>query len=217
MSPEAARAIGLYAPLPLAERLFVRGRLRSAPLEEVAERAPSGTIADVGCGHGLLTALLASRPDRTIVGVDPDGRKIAWARQALSALANVSFEVADIATLRRKLEGRLDAVVVADVLYLLPEAEWLGFLSSAMTLLRPGGRLLLKEAEANGSWKHWKCILQEEVMVRLLGRTRSSGGLLFRPRPFTIGLLERAGFRLEEVADLSRGYSTPHVLYVAVR
>lgn len=206
----------LFDTLPLAQRLFVRARLLSAPLRELALRAPPGKIADVGCGHGLVSALLAAeRPDRSVLAIDPDPRKIEWARRALAPLEHVTVERARIEDLLPSREGTLDGVVVADVLYLLPVEAWAGFLCDARRLLRAGGTLLLKEAEADGSWKYWKCLAQEELMVKLLRKTQSSGGLKFKPRAFTEKLLASAGFRLYETVNLSRGYATPHVLFLA--
>jgi 2-polyprenyl-6-hydroxyphenyl methylase/3-demethylubiquinone-9 3-methyltransferase len=209
-------ALDVFEPLSLAERLFVRGRLSSAPLQALAERAPSGTIADIGCGHGLLTALLAvDRSDRHIVGVDPDQRKIELARRAVGKLPNVELRHCAIEALSPERDGTFDAVVVADVLYLLPVEVWPRFLASARKLLRPTGKLLLKEARDDGSWKYWKCIAQEQLMVRVLRRTLTSGGLNFLTSERMERLLIDVGFRVTEVVDLSEGYATPHVLYVA--
>ena len=209
-------ALDLFSPLPLKERLFVRARLFSAPLAALAKRCPDGTVLDVGCGHGALIALLAvDHPDRKILGIDPDERKIAWAKSGPGRLPNVSLRRATIDDLVPEMESCFDAVVVADVLYLLPVEQWGNFVAGCRRLLKPSGSLLIKEAEANGSWKHFKCIAQEQVMVRLLGRTQSSGGLSLKPRQFTEGLLRQNGFAVREVVDLSRGYTTPHVLFLA--
>jgi 2-polyprenyl-3-methyl-5-hydroxy-6-metoxy-1,4-benzoquinol methylase len=211
------RALATFNALPLAERWFVRMRLRSAPLDSLVTRLPDqGTIVDVGCGHGVLTALIATgSARRSVIGIDPDQRKIAWARRGPGVLPNVSFRAGTVEDLAPDLDGSVDAIVIVDVLYLLPAADWPLVLRACHRLLRPRGRLLLKEAEANGSWKHLKCHLQERLMVRILRRTRSSGGLTFRPRAWLEGELRNAGFRVLESLDLSRGYTTPHVLLVA--
>lgn len=209
----------VYRPLPWRERAFVRARWGSAPLQRMAAAAPDpGRIADVGCGHGVLCAALAlGHPERRVLGVDPDEKKIALARRALASLPNVELRAGTADALLPELESSFDAVTVADVLYLLPLAGYPAFLGTCRRLLKPGGKLLLKEAEANRSWKYWKCVAQEAVMVRLLRKTRSSGGLGFIPRDALSGELERAGFQVESVEDVSRGYTTPHVLFTASR
>lgn len=210
--------LAAFDALPLKERLFVRGRLFTAPLLEVARRAPSGRIVDVGCGHGLMVSLLASgRPERTVVGLDPDPKKIDWAKASVGTLPNVSLEVGTVEALAARAAGTFDAVVVCDVLYLLPKPAWRGFLEACRALLEPGGALLLKEAEADRSWRYYKCLAQERLMVQLLRRTKSSGGLGFVPRAEMELELSHAGFKLDEVVGLGRGYTTPHVLFAARR
>jgi len=215
VSARQHRALDIFSALPLKERLFVRARLFSAPLAAIAERCPAGRILDIGCGHGAVIALLAGEPGRTVLGIDPDPRKIAWAKAGPGRLANVSLQEATADELLPDLEGHFDAVTVVDVLYLLPAKAWATFADCCRRLLKPGGLLLLKEAEANRSWKHFKCLAQEQVMVRLLRRTHGSGGLTLQPRRFMKQLLVDRGFAVEEVVDLSAGYTTPHVLYVA--
>ncbi len=206
-------ALSLFDTLPLAERLFVRARLMSAPLEELVGACPPGHVLDAGCGHGLVTALLALSDRRTVLGIDPDERKIEHARNSVGRLPNVSFRCATLEQLGERAE--LDAVVVADVLYLLPLEHWRSFLTAARRVLRPGGQLLLKEAEADGSWRHKKALLQEQLMVRALGRTKSSGGLGFQPRNVLEAEVKSAGFSIISVHGLGAGYSTPHVLICA--
>lgn len=211
-------ALAVFAPLPLPERLFVRARLASAPLEELARRVVGPRVLDVGCGHGLLVALVAvGFPEREVVGLDVDPRKIAWARRSVGRLPNVRLEVLSVERLAEVEAGRFDTVCVADVLYLLPPAKWAGFLAACHALLRPGGRLLLKEAEDDGGWRTRKALLQEQLMVRLLRRTASSGGLGFSPREKFLEALTAAGFQLQQTRSLAAGSTTPHVLFIAER
>jgi 2-polyprenyl-6-hydroxyphenyl methylase/3-demethylubiquinone-9 3-methyltransferase len=199
-------SLSVFAGLPLRERLFVRGRLATAPLEALAARAEGAQLLDVGCGHGALVALLAvGFPGRQVVGIDPDERKIEWARASVGRLPNVELRACTI------------EVLVADVLYLLAATAWPPFLRAAHTLLRPGGRLVLKEAEDDGSWRVKKALFQEQLMVRLLRRTHSSGAVGFAPRAVLEAAVREAGFALEETVPLARGYSTPHLLLVARR
>lgn len=191
----------------------------TAPLADLAGRMPDGAILDVGCGHGALVALLATgRPrDRRVTGVDPDPRKIAWARASVGRLPNVDLCLGTAERLVAERAGTFDAVAVADVMYLLPTGLWENFLRAALTLLRPGGRLFLKEAEGDRSWRHLKCVLQELAMVHLLRRTRSSGGLGLAPRAFTEALLRKVGFEEVRSTSMSAGYTTPHLLIEARR
>ena len=104
---------------------------------------------------------------------------------------------------------------MADVLYLLAAQAWAPFLDAAHRLLRPGGRLVLKEAEDDGSWRMTKALWQERLMVHVLRRTHSSGAVGFVPREMLAEALRRACFTIEETVGLARGYSTPHVLFTA--
>ncbi|GMU63175.1 MAG: hypothetical protein AMXMBFR34_49380 [Myxococcaceae bacterium] len=208
-------ALRVFDRLGLGERLFVRARLLTAPLEEVARRVEGPRVLDVGCGHGVLCALLAvGFPDRRVVGIDPDPRKVHWARASVGRLPHTRFEAVTVDALADREAASFDTVTVADVLYLLPPAEWPAFVRACHRLLKPGGQLLLKEAEDDGSWRAKKALLQEKVMVGL-GRTRASGGLGFQPREVTLEALKAAGFRVDEVRKLSRRSTTPHVLFEA--
>jgi 2-polyprenyl-6-hydroxyphenyl methylase/3-demethylubiquinone-9 3-methyltransferase len=206
----------IFDSLPLKERLFVRGRLASAPLHELAARAQGRVLLDVGCGHGALIALLATgRPERHVVGIDPDARKIEWARRSVGRLPNVELLACSVEALAAERPAAFDSVLVADVLYLLPAQAWAPFLRAVRELLKPGARLVLKEAEDDGSWRTRKALWQERLMVRLLRRTHSSGAVGFAPRAVLAEALRQAHFMIEETLGLARGYSTPHVLFTA--
>jgi 2-polyprenyl-6-hydroxyphenyl methylase/3-demethylubiquinone-9 3-methyltransferase len=209
-------SLKVFDTLPLTERWFVRARLASAPLTALAERAQGTTLLDVGCGHGVLVALLAvGFPGRHVAGIDPDARKIAWARQSVGRASNVELRACTIDTLAAEQPGAFDTVFVADVLYLLEATAWTPFLRAARRLLRPTGRLVIKEAEDDGSWRVTKALWQERLMVTLLRRTHSSGAVGFAPRHVLADALTDAGFAIEETVALARGYSTPHLLFTA--
>ena len=206
-------AIEAFDTLPLAERLFVRARAFSAPLEALAHRVTGRDVLDVGCGHGVLVAMLAHRsPERRVTGIDPDPRKIEWARRSVGRWPNVTLELASI---EQVPVSAFDSICIADVLYLLPPDAWRSFFTAAHEALRPGGRLLLKEAEDDGSWRASKALWQERLMVSLLRRTHSSGAIAVPRREVMLEALLAAGFVLDDVVPLAQGFTTPHVLFVA--
>lgn len=203
-----------FDALPLKERLFVRARQASAPIAAVAEAAVGESIVEIGCGHGLVLAHIAQRlPKARVLGVDVDEGKIRWAKAGAGRLPNVEVRVQSLESVAQAEPGAFDSVVVCDVLYLLPVDAWRNFLSHTRTLLRRGGRLVLKEAEDDGSWKVTKALLQERVMVSVLGKTQGSGGLQFARRDVLTRALESSGFRVGAARAVG-GYSTPHVLFV---
>ena len=107
---------------------------------------PPLRVADLGCGTGTLSVLLAERGDR-VHGVDASKRMIQRAR-AKAALAGASpvFHVAD-ATAPPLDRASWDVALSRHVLWALPDpAE---ALRMWVDLLAPGGRLVLIE----GRWE----------------------------------------------------------------
>lgn len=209
-------ALAAFASLPLQERLFVKARFWTAPLLAVAQQASGERVLDVGCGHGVLSALVASgAPKRSVLGIDPDPRKISWAKQSVGQLPNVRVEVANVEDIAQREPSGFDTVVVVDVLYLLSALARESFLNACRRALVPGGWLVLKEVEDDGSWKARKALLQEWVMVKALKRTHQSGGLGLESRESMAQALGKAGFEISEVVSLSSTFTTPHILFVA--
>lgn len=216
MNDRTRRTLDVFRSLPLAERLFVRARLWTAPLEAVADAVTGERVVDIGCGHGVLAAMLATiDSSRFVVGIDPDPRKIDWARRSAGRLPNTRFDVMTVEQLAEIEPHGFDTATVADVLYLLPPARWPSFFDAVRTLLKPGGLFILKEAEDDGGWRTTKALLQERLMVSVLGRTHASGAIGFSKRETTVALLEHSSFQVREVRSLSSGSTTPHVLFVA--
>ena len=186
------------SPLPLnpaLERLPVYQPGR--PIEEVARELglPAGDIIKLASNENPLgpsrLALGAMRKALAQVNLYPDG--------------NAFY-------LKNKLAEKL-GVEPGHLILGNGSNEIIEFVGHA--LLRPGGRLVLKEAEDDGSWRVKKALWQEQLMVRLLRRTHSSGAVGFAPRATLEAAVRGAGFAIEEVVSLARGYSTPHLLIAA--
>ena len=209
-------SLKVFDTLPAKERWFCRARLELAPLEQVAAQASGTKLLDVGCGHGVLAALLLDgHPERRVVGIDPDARKIGWANASVGKNANAEFRACTIETLAAERPAAFDCVIVADVLCLIARDTWGSFLAAARQLLPPGGRLVLKDAENDGSWRATKALWQERLMVHVLRRTVSTGGIGFATRAELAGYVTRAGFVVDDITSYARGYTAPHVLLTA--
>lgn len=210
-SSPISRAIRLYGDQPLGVRAFVRCRHLLCPLSEVERQVPrDGRILDLGCGHGLFSALMAiASPQRSITGVDPSYAKIEVASQLMDKLPNATFfqgTVDDISAVG------FDAITIVDVLYLLPVPEKLRILSCCHELLAPGGQLVLKTNDTHPVWKYQWARLQEVVMTGL-GLTLGHGSLHFLSCTESAGLLEQVGFRDVQLLHLPSLLPYPHTLF----
>lgn len=207
-----ARAIARYREAPLGDRLFIRGRALLADLEAVEERVPrEGLILDLGCGRGLLAnLLLEASPQRVVVGLDPDPRRIAVAR--LTERPGLSFQVGDA---RGADLPACDAAVLMDVLYLLSEEDQLQVLARAAAALRPGGRIVVHAQERRADPRFWLGQLQELVMTRT-GITRApSGGLRYSTRHAMRSRLEGRRLAVDVIPLPGRLYTD--AIYVGVK
>lgn len=202
-------AVALYRSADPAVRWHVRLRRALSCLEAVEAALPrAGAVLEVGCGHGLFTnyAALAS-PERRVLGIDIDPRKLAAARR--TARAGVRFEEGDA---RTPPPGPFDAIVIVDVLYLLDEAGQAGALDALARTLRPGGVLVWKTQVDRPRWKFWITRGQEWLVTRA-GLT-AGASLTFLSRERALALLDAAGFRDVEARGFP-GRIYTDVLYVA--
>jgi SAM-dependent methyltransferase len=125
------------------DELLVGGYVPLVP--GLAETLSAGArVADVACGTGHALALLADAfPTSTFVGYDFDEGAVERARSETAAggLANVSFEVRDVATL--EVEWPFDVIFVFDALH--DQARPGDVLAAIHDALTPGGVLVMKE------------------------------------------------------------------------
>jgi len=131
----------------------------------------SGRILEIGCGHGLFCTYLAlAARSRTVRGSDIDEPKIEQARAVAARLTGLDLQF-DVATSGAVAPGPWDAIVIIDMLYLLPAADQRKLLADAVTQLGPDGVLLIKEMSAAPRWKARWNVLQETLSVSILGIT----------------------------------------------
>jgi 2-polyprenyl-3-methyl-5-hydroxy-6-metoxy-1,4-benzoquinol methylase len=211
-----ARTLAAFASLPRRERLHVRGRWKSCPVPAVEAEVPvSGRVLEVGCGHGLVATYLAlAAPARSVTGIDIDAHKIGLAQQVAEGLDAPRPEFRHVAD-GAIPPGPWDAVVIVDVLYLLPRRRERDVLDQCVAALAPGGLLVIKETDVTPRWKHRLAVLQEVLATRVL-RITAGDDLSFTPVAELAAHLRLRGLAVR-TRRVDRGYLHPHALLVARR
>jgi SAM-dependent methyltransferase len=194
--------------------LFARGKLRGDPVFRhllQAQLIPEGArILDLGCGQGLLAALLAARRTSRLAsyrGIELMARDVARARRALGA--NCGVERGDI---RDADYDAADVVVILDVLHCMERDEQDAVLRRVRAALAGGGVLLLRVGDAAAglafrfsNWVDWTVAL-----------ARGHGVTRFRCRSVAQwrSALEALQFTVQ-AEPMSRGTPFANVLLVA--
>jgi SAM-dependent methyltransferase len=101
-------------------------------------------VADVGCGHGASTLIMAKAfPNSTFVGIDFHAASVAHARDKAAGFANVRFETARAQDYEG---GDFDLVTMFDALHDMGDP--VGAAAHARGSLKPDGTLMLIEPRA---------------------------------------------------------------------
>lgn len=128
-------------------RNYARSKLATDPLyAAVAERlrGTTGTIADIGCGIGLMAAYLRNEGFlQPIIGVDHDEAKIAQARRAVPSAA---FAVGDA----RDAIPNVSSVLLLDVLHYFDDEEQSRILADASR----ADLVIIRDALCDGTWRY---------------------------------------------------------------
>ncbi len=221
---EAARP---YLAVGAADRPFARNKLRFDPFFLALLRRgclpDRGTLLDLGCGRGLLLALLAAARERYLAGQWlPD-----LPRPPLNlSLHGIEARADHAEAARRALDGRArvaqgdvckggfppcSAAVIIDVLLYLGERDQELLLRRAAAALEPGGVLLVREADAGAGPAFHVTWLGERALEIARGRPRSR--LCYRTATEWIALLESTGFTVDS-EPMSAGTPFANVLFV---
>lgn len=129
---------------------LVQSWIPSLPGVEARLRA-GASVADVGCGHGASTLVMARAfPASTFVGFDfhPASIECARDRARHSGLANVRFEVADASAFPAP-EGGYDLVACFDCLHDMGDP--VACASRVFRALKPGGTWMVVEPAAGNT------------------------------------------------------------------
>lgn len=208
-------ALALYRGAPWGDRAHVHIRWLSAPFRRLVRfLPPAGSVLEVGCGHGLFSTYAAlDAPGRRVVGVDIDAEKIAVGAAATADLPSVELRHSPGGAVP---EGPWDAVVIVDVLYLLPPEAQAALLTAAAGQLAPGGRLVVKEMASSPRWKvRWNA-WQETLSVRVLRITEGSRSFTFLDPDVTAATLASLGLSVT-ATRLDAGRLHPHHVLVGTR
>lgn len=160
------------------------------------EKEPFDAVLDVGCGTGAVLALLHEKyPDRRYVGLDLTPEMIEVARTKVAP--GMEFVVGDAENLPFD-EASFDAVLCSNSFHHYPNPA--AFLAGALRVLRPGGRLILRDYTSSDPVV-WLMNHVELPLARLVGH---GDVRILRQREF-VELAQAAGFEVL-VMEAQKGF-----------
>ncbi len=128
-------------------RYYARYKYRLDPVyRALCEQVPADAeVLDLGCGLGMLPIALAEAgKGRLLRGLDWDADKIAVGQKAAADLPQVCLARADI---HQSDLPPSDVITLVDVLHYYEPAQQDAFLRRVVSVLRPGGLLLIRETD----------------------------------------------------------------------
>ncbi len=191
-----ARAAGASWADAVAGRMehhYSPGRTWEATARALLGLLDLGDVLDVGTGRGQLPLILLELGRATSVhGFDWDADKIAAAQAAAAEppALDARFEVADM-TDRETAYPPADTVLLVDVIHYLTIEQQDRVLARAAAAVRPGGRLLLREADSERGWRSAVTLAEERLFTFL--RFNRGAQVTFRPAREIVARLEDAG------------------------
>ncbi len=198
-----------YKNLPFGTRLFLHLRWWLTPYDKMAEQLPrTGTIYDLGCGHGLFSLSLAqTAKKREVVGLDHDAVRITVASQAGKNVSNLKFETADLSAAATRKKP--DAISMIDVMHYFDLSQQESNLAQAWQVLPDGGILIFREVDPEGGLvSKWNRLYEKAATS--IGFTQSKEeNLYFRTRDEWLEIMTETGFK-------ARALDCSHFLFADV-
>jgi uncharacterized protein (DUF2062 family) len=227
-----AAAADRYLGTSLTAWEFARAKLRSDPVYRAVLAngwlPPSGVLVDVGCGPGLLLALLAQATDEAhdgqwpphgwppspkalrLHGIELRPRAADLARYALGDAAEIQTGDAREAP----LPETIDVAAIFDVLHLVDGPAQRPLVARIAAAMRPGAILLVREADAAAGWRFRLVRFGNRITALCRGRLRPR--FAFRTAVEWQAELTDLGFDVS-IAPMGEGTPFANVLLVARR
>jgi len=211
----ASRAADRYVQGSLTGWEFANAKLRSDPVYEASLCGgllpPGGTFVDIGCGQGLMLALLAEARAEShavgapslpifdeLLGIETRAGVARLARAALGPDADVME--ADAVALSFP---PCSAAVLFDVLHMMPRDQQDRLLAAVWAALPPGGVLLVREADPSSGWRFSLVRMANRLKAMATGAWHQP--LCFRSPDDWVALFHQIGFDVEYPVQGDRG------------
>ncbi len=172
MPPKPDDILRLYADRPRIERLLLRTRFASIPVEALEDGIPSdAVVVELGCGQGVLANILKeAQPARQIRGSDLSERRIRVARSTIQGRSGLQFEVGDITrredVVRLRGEAPAAHLVISEVLYLLPETVARNVLQTLRDVMSPADVLWISDFTTT-PWRKYAWLRVQNCLLSL--------------------------------------------------
>lgn len=207
----------LYNFLPLTDRLVILARLLFCvhPIMQVLKQylPESGLTLDLGCGYGVISHLVSKEfPKSSVMGLDMSSRRIEAARQSVRNGNNIEFQIADI----RNIEiPSCKAVLIIDILSMIPYWNQKRLLAQCYENLPPGGTVIIKDTCKSPYWKYAYVYVEDKVKTKLgvFGKEVTEHSLHFWDTQEFSGFLSDIGFSVTAIPLKSR-LPYPGVFYI---
>jgi SAM-dependent methyltransferase len=214
---EASRILKLYPSLSFMDKVTIWLRLIFCvrPIMLVLEQylPKQGLILDMGCGYGIISNLISTAyPNSKVIGIDIASHRIEVAKESADNRENLEFYPIDI---RESLIPICNAVILIDVLYMLPYKEQKQILLKCYEKLDSNGVMIIKDSGKSPYWKYAYMYIEERFKIKLgiYGRNVSKVSPCFWDSKEFLSLLKTIGFKASMVS-VDSWLPYPGVIYI---
>lgn len=164
------------------------------------EKEPFNDLLDCGCGTGPMLALLHKKyPDKHYTGIDLTPKRIEVAKK--KNMKDGELVVGDCENLPFA-ENSFDVVICCESFHHYPNPQ--DFFNSVYRVLRPNGRLVLRDVTMGTAFGRWFCNKIEIPLINLKGK----GDVHMYNRNEVQELCKNAGLHMESFEK--RGFCRLH-------